>query len=65
MPDRSRLARARSHPWTAAILAATLVVTLLTVSASPASAAPTTYTQTQTLPVPPASSFVAAGGGDG
>lgn len=65
MHDRSRLKRARPRPWTGALVVAALVATLLTLLAAPASAAPTTYSQTQTLPVPPASSFVAAGGGDG
>jgi hypothetical protein len=54
--------------WSSAGLVAALLVTLLSmVGLDVASAAPatTTYSQTQTLPVPPASSFGASAGGDG
>lgn len=56
----------RARPLPTFVLAAiTIFATLIVLPASPAQAATVTYSATQTIPVPPASTYAGSGGGDG
>jgi len=57
-----------THPWRACIVAAATTALFLCAAsawASVAAAETVTYAATQTMPVPPASTFAGSGGGDG
>lgn len=63
--SKVHFSRAVRRRWRAAITVLALVGGLLALSPVPPAAAEASYSQTVTLPVPPASSFIGNSGGDG